>query len=51
MHAPSPRDVTRWVHAWSDGDQQALDQWVPLVYKQLYRLVHRYMASGRSHES
>ena len=51
MEAPSPRDVTPWPHAWSDEDQQALDQGVSLVYKQLHRLVHRYMASGRSLES
>jgi RNA polymerase sigma factor (sigma-70 family) len=35
MGPPSPRDVTQWLQAWSEGDQQALEQVTPLVYKSL----------------
>jgi RNA polymerase sigma factor (TIGR02999 family) len=44
MDAPSPRDVTQWLQAWSEGDQRALEQLTPLVYNELHRLAHRYMA-------
>lgn len=47
MDAPSPRDVTQWLQAWSEGDQRALEQLTPLVYKELHRLAHRYMARER----
>ena len=44
MDVPSPRDVTPWLQAWSEGNQGALEQLAPLVYKELHRLAHRYMA-------
>ena len=44
MDVPSPRDVTQWLQAWSEGNQGALEQLAPLVYKELHRLAHRYMA-------
>jgi RNA polymerase sigma factor (TIGR02999 family) len=44
METPSPRQVTQWLHAWSEGDQRALEQLAPLVYKELHRLAHHYMA-------
>ena len=44
MDVPSPRDVTPWLQAWSEGDQRALEQLAPLVYKELHRLAHRYRA-------
>jgi len=47
MDSRSPRQVTQWLHAWSEGDPQALEQMVPLVYKELHRLAHRYMARER----
>jgi RNA polymerase sigma factor (TIGR02999 family) len=37
-------DVTELLHAWSEGDPRALEQLAPLVYKELHRLAHRYMA-------
>jgi RNA polymerase sigma factor (TIGR02999 family) len=40
-------DVTELLHAWSEGDPQALEQLAPLVYKELHRLAHRYMARER----
>jgi RNA polymerase sigma factor (TIGR02999 family) len=38
MHATS--DVTRLLRSWSDGDREALDGLVPLLYDQLRRLAH-----------
>jgi RNA polymerase sigma factor (TIGR02999 family) len=37
----SPADVTGLLRQWSDGDRQALDRLVPLVYEQLRRLAHQ----------
>ena len=47
MVAPSAQDVTRLLVAWSQGDQEALEQLVPLVYNELHRLAHRYMERER----
>jgi RNA polymerase sigma factor (TIGR02999 family) len=33
--------------AWSNGDQSARDQLIPLVYDQLRRMAHRHMAQER----
>ena len=48
MAAPSSHGVTRLLKAWSDGEQEAFDQLVPLVYHELHRLAHRYMARERN---
>jgi RNA polymerase sigma-70 factor, ECF subfamily len=37
-------DVTRLLRAWGAGDESALEQLMPLVYEELRRLAHRYMA-------
>jgi RNA polymerase sigma factor (TIGR02999 family) len=47
MASPSPHGVTRLLKAWSGGEQEALEQLVPLVYHELHRLAHRYMATER----
>jgi RNA polymerase sigma-70 factor (ECF subfamily) len=39
-----PRGVTQLLRAWGDGDQTALEQLTPLVYKQLHSLARRYMS-------
>jgi RNA polymerase sigma-70 factor, ECF subfamily len=44
MTVDAPKNVTQLLLAWSDGDQAALDQLVPLVYDELRRLARRYMA-------
>jgi RNA polymerase sigma factor (TIGR02999 family) len=44
MAGPSPSEITLLLQAWSDGDQQALDRLMPLVYGALHRAAHRYMA-------
>ena len=43
----APHEVTKLLVAWGDGDQSALDQLMPLVYEELHRLAHRYMAQER----
>ncbi len=43
MTTPSPHDVTQRLLAWSDGDREALDELIPLVYDHLRQLARRYM--------
>src|SRR5271170_6590419 len=38
---------TQLLRAWSEGDQGALEQLVPLVYSELHRLAQHYMAEER----
>ena len=47
MAAPSPEGVTQLLKAWGNGEQQALDRLIPLVYTELHRLAHRYMGRER----
>ena len=35
--------VTLLLHEWRRGDQGAIDKLMPLVYRELHRLAHRYM--------
>lgn len=46
--APQPELITRLLHDWSQGNKEALDQLMPLVYDQLHRLAARYLNSERS---
>jgi RNA polymerase sigma factor (TIGR02999 family) len=39
--------ATELLQAWSNGDVSAFDQLVPLVYRELRRLAHRYMRQER----
>ena len=43
----SPQEVTQLLIAWSNGDQAALDELVPLVYGELRRVARRYMRRER----
>ena len=43
----SPGDVTQLLHSWSGGDKQALDQLVPLVYRELRSLAAGYIRRER----
>ena len=46
--AGSPsHEVTRLLHAWSGGDQEALEKLTPLVYAELRRRAQHYMAHER----
>jgi RNA polymerase sigma factor (TIGR02999 family) len=43
MVTPSPKEVTRLLVEWGNGDQAALDELIPLVYDELRRIAGRYM--------
>src|SRR5512144_605690 len=47
MRAPSPQAITQLLLAWQAGDQQALDELVPVVYEELRRLAHRSLRRER----
>ncbi len=47
MTATSPREVTLLLQDWCRGDHAALDRLMPLVYGELHRLAHIYMARER----
>jgi RNA polymerase sigma factor (TIGR02999 family) len=40
-------DVSQLLRAWSDGDQRALEQLTPIVYRELHYLARRYMKGER----
>jgi len=39
----APHQITRLLKLWSGGDQEALEQLMPLVYAELHRLAHQHM--------
>jgi RNA polymerase sigma factor (TIGR02999 family) len=43
----SPQQLTELLQSWSQGDEGALDKLVPMVYEELHRLAHRYLADER----
>ncbi len=43
----SPHEITQLLRAWRGGDQEALEKLTPLVYAELHRAAHRYMAAER----
>src|SRR5262245_13694243 len=45
--APSSKEITQWLVAWSNGDRAALDQLIPLAHEELRRLAKRYMRQER----
>ena len=47
MASPSPAAVTELLQAWSNGDDGALEQLMPLVEVELRRLARGYMARER----
>ena len=47
MTTPAPKDVTELLVDWSNGDQQALNKLIPLVYDELHRLASRYLRRER----
>ena len=48
MATASPQDITELLQAWSDGQEDALQRLTPLVYGELHRLAHHYMAGERT---
>jgi RNA polymerase sigma factor (TIGR02999 family) len=51
MASGSAPDVTRLLSNWSNGDQAALDQLLPLVYSELRRLASAYLRRERSNHT
>ncbi len=43
MNTTSSREVSQWLIAWGNGDQEALSRLIPLVYQELHRMAARYM--------
>lgn len=48
MSLPLPNEISQLLVEWSGGNRKALDELMPLVYDQLGRLAHRYMARERN---
>ena len=48
MNSLEPADITRLLTAWAHGEEQALEQLMPLVYHQLHAQARRYMRGERS---
>ena len=48
MTTHSRKDVTALLVDWSEGDEQALDELMPLVYDELHRLAGRYLRRERA---
>ncbi len=48
MGAPSSSEVTGLLRAWSQGDEEALQKLMPVVYDQLHAAARRYMAGERA---
>ena len=47
MQTHSPKEITRLLVAWGDGDHSALEKLAPLVQEELHRLAHHYMGRER----
>jgi len=47
MKSPNPPNITQLLVAWNQGDREALAQLTPLVYRELHRLAHSYLAGER----
>jgi hypothetical protein len=47
MAASATPNITQLLVAWNQGDQEALAQLTPLVYRELHRLAHVYLAGER----
>jgi RNA polymerase sigma factor (TIGR02999 family) len=45
---PSPGEISQLLAGWRQGDREALDKLMPLVYQELRRLARRYMRVERS---
>ncbi|MCI0414170.1 ECF-type sigma factor [bacterium] len=43
MKLTSSNEVTQLLHAWGNGDKEALHKLMPIVYKELHRLAAAYM--------
>ena len=44
-------DITKLLHVWRQGADEAFEQLIPLVYDELHRMALRYLAGERAHHS
>src|SRR5205823_9675513 len=42
--SPSSHEITKLLIRWANGDKNAIDRLIPLVYRQLHKLAKRYVA-------
>ncbi len=47
MTNPPPEEMSQLLRDWSNGDQEALNKVMPIVYQELHRLAHHYMRRER----
>jgi RNA polymerase sigma factor (TIGR02999 family) len=47
MRSPPFKQITQLLLLWRQGEQQALDQLIPLVYTELHQMAERYMRRER----
>ena len=47
MDTPQPNGVTQLLLAWRQGNRDALDQLMPLVYEELRQVARRYLSHER----
>ena len=43
MSAPSSGEITELLLAWGNGDREALDKLMPIIYRELHKLASHYM--------
>jgi RNA polymerase sigma factor (TIGR02999 family) len=48
--SPSPAEVTRILHEWKDGNREALDRLIPIVYEELRTIASRQLAREWRHD-
>lgn len=47
----SPHEISRLLQAWSDGNRNALDELLPLVYEELRRQARRFLRKERQNHT
>jgi RNA polymerase sigma factor (TIGR02999 family) len=45
---PTSHDVTKLLLEWSKGNRSAMDELLPLVYRELQKIAHRYLGRERA---
>ena len=51
MSKPSSQDITQLLLEWREGNQEALDELMPVVYQELRRQAHRYLRNEQKGNS
>ncbi len=51
MKPDTPLDITGLLRRWSNGEQAALDELIPLVYEELHRLARHHLAGERQEQT